>query len=529
MREQEIFSKAAVAAPHHLAAKTGRDLLVQGGSAIEAMLGMAATIAVVYPHMNAIGGDAFWLIREPNGKMLYIEACGYAGSKATIATYRAKGYDSIPPRGPDAAVTIPGTVGGYRLAEEIAAATGGRMPRGDLFADAIRLAREGYAVSTAEARAEPFEFDALKKAPGFAENYLIEDKIPAAGTIRKSPSLADTLEHLARVGFDDFYRGDIAREIAADMERLGIPSTRSDLESYSAILREALSLKLPGRTHYNTPPPTQGIVGLFILGLFDRLGPVHAESFEHIHGLVEAAKRGLALRDKICTDFAHLPRDPADYLKPDLLEREAAMIDIRRAATFPVAAAEGDTVWMGAIDAQGRAVSFIQSIYWEYGSGCVLPATGILMHNRGFYFSLDPRALNPLQPGRRPFHTLTAPMTVFDDGRVMPYGSMGGDGQPQFQAQVFLRSLFDLSLAEAIDRPRFLFGKLWGAETPTLKLEPRFDESLIRKLKSAGHEIEVFTEPYASRFGHAGALMRRRDGSIEAAHDPRSDGGGAGI
>ncbi len=132
---------------------------------------------------------------------------------------------------------------------------------------------------------------------------------------------------------------------------------------------------------------------------------------------------------------------------------------------------------MGAIDAQGRAVSFIQSIYWEYGSGCVLPATGILMHNRGFSFSLDPRALNPLQPGRRPFHTLTAPMAVFDDGRIMPYGSMGGDGQPQFQAQVFLRSLFGLSLAEAIDRPRFLFGKLWGAETPTLKLEPRFDES----------------------------------------------------
>ncbi len=369
----------------------------------------------------------------------------------------------------------------------------------------------------------------MKQAPGFAQNFLIDDKIPAAGTMRKSPKLADTLEHLARAGFADFYRGDIGREIAADMERLGIPSTRSDLESYSAILREPLSLKLPGRTHYNSPPPTQGIVGLFMLGLFDRLGPVRAESFEHIHGLVEAAKRSLALRDRICTDFAHLPRDPADFLKPEVLAREAAMIDMRRAATLPVAAAEGDTVWMGAIDAQGRAVSFIQSIYWEYGSGCVLPATGILMQNRGFSFSLDPRAFNPLQPGRRPFHTLTAPMAVFDDGRVMPYGSMGGDGQPQFQSQVFLRSLFGLSLAEAIDRPRFLFGKLWGAETPTLKLEPRFDESLIRKLKDAGHEIEIFAEPYASRFGHAGALMRRPDGSVEAAHDPRSDGGAAGI
>ncbi|MGA3302556.1 MAG: gamma-glutamyltransferase [Methylovirgula sp.] len=527
MKESEIFPKAAVAAPHHLAAKTGRDLLAQGANAIEAMLGMAATVAVVYPHMNSIGGDSFWLIREPNCKVLYIEACGTAGSKATIAAYRKKGY--IPPRGPGAAVTIPGTVGGYRLAEEIAAAAGGRLPRNDLFADAIRLAREGYPISNAESRAQPLEFDALKQAPGFALNFLIDDKIPARGTERKSPKLADTLEHLVRSGFADFYRGDIGREIAADMERLGIPSTRSDLESYSAILREPLSLKLAGRTHYNTPPPTQGIVGLFMLGLFDRLGPAHAESFEHIHGLVEATKRGLALRDRICTDFAHLPRDPSDYLKPDVLAREAAMIDMNRAAVLPVAAAEGDTVWMGSIDAQGRAVSFIQSVYWEYGSGCVLPATGILMHNRGISFSLDPRALNPLQPGRRPFHTLTAPMAVFDDGRVMPYGSMGGDGQPQFQAQVFLRSLFGLSLAEATDRPRFLFGKLWGAETPTLKLEPRFDESLIRKLKSAGHEIEIYAEPYASRFGHAGALMRRPDGSIEAAHDPRSDGGAAGI
>jgi gamma-glutamyltranspeptidase/glutathione hydrolase len=528
MKESEIFAKAAVAAPHDLAAKTGRDLLAQGANAVEAMIGMAATIAVVYPHMNAIGGDAFWLIREPNGKIFAIEACGYAGSKATIAAYRAKGYDSIPPRGPDAAVTIPGTVGGYRLAEEIAAAESGRLSRGDLFADAIRLAREGYPVSNAESRAEPFEFDALKEAPGFAQTFLIDDKIPAAGTIRRHPKLADTLDHLARSGFADFYRGDISREIAADMEQLGIPSTRGDLEAYSAILREPLSLKLPGYTLYNTPPPTQGIVGLFMLGLFDRLGPVRAESFEHIHGLVEAAKRGLALRDRICTDFDHVPHDPADNLKPDVLAREAAMIDMKRAARFPVAAAESDTVWMGAIDAQGRAVSFIQSIYWEYGSGCVLPATGILMQNRGISFSLDPRALNPLQPGRRPFHTLTAPIAVFDDGRVMSYGSMGGDGQPQFQAQVFLRSLFGLPLAEAIDRPRFLFGKLWGAETPTLKLEPRFDESLVRKLKDAGHDVEIFGEPYASRFGHAGALIRRPNGSIEAAHDPRSDGGAAG-
>jgi oxamate amidohydrolase len=529
MIETEIFQKAAVAAPHHLAAATGRNILAQGGNAIEAILGMAATIAVVYPHMNSIGGDAFWLIREPDGKVLSIEACGYAGEKATIAAYRAKGYDAIPPRGPDAAVTIPGTVGGYQLAHEIAVAVGGRLSRAEFVADAIALARDGYPQSKTEAAVEPFEFEALKQAPGFAENFLIDGKIPPAGTLRRNAKLADTLEHLGRAGFIDFYRGDISREIAADMEKLGIPSTRRDLESFKAELRAPLSLKVAGRTLYNSPPPTQGIAALFMLGLFERLGVAGAESFEHIHGLVEAAKRGLALRDRICTDFAHLPRDPADYLTPDVLAREAAMIDMRRAASIPVPSAESDTVWMGAIDAQGRAVSFIQSIYWEYGSGCVLPRTGILMQNRGFSFSLDPKALNPLQPGRRPFHTLTPPIAVFDDGRIMPYGSMGGDGQPQFQAQIFTRSLFGVPLAEAIDRPRFLYGKLWGAETPTLKLEPRFDETLIRRLKEAGHDVELSAEPYARRFGHAGGLIRHPDGRIEAAHDPRADGGAAGI
>ncbi|MGB8277039.1 MAG: gamma-glutamyltransferase family protein [Methylovirgula sp.] len=529
MNETRIFPKAAVAAPHHLAAETGRALLAEGANAIEAMLGMAATIAVVYPHMNSIGGDAFWLIREPDGKVLYIEACGYAGSKATIAAYRALGYDAIPPRGPHAAVTIPGTVGGYALAHEIAAAAGGRLPRADLLNDAVRLARDGYPQSRAEARAEPFEFDALRAAPGFAKNFLVEGKIPSAGTLRKNPALADTLEHLSRAGFEDFYRGEIGREIAADMERLGVPSTRGDLEAYRAVRREPLSLKLAGRTHYNSPPPTQGIVSLFMLGLFERLGITHAESFEHIHGLVEAAKRGLALRDRICTDFAHLPRDPAEFLTAEVLAREAAMIRMDRAAPIPVPAAPGDTVWMGAIDADGRAVSFIQSIYWEYGSGCVLPTTGILLQNRGFSFSLDAKAFNPLTPGRRPFHTLNPALAVFDDGRIMPYGSMGGDGQPQFQAQIFTRSLFGIPLAEAIDRPRFLYGKLWAAETPTLKLEPRFDDSLIRNLKAAGHDVEIAAEPYVSQFGHAGALIWHKDGHIEATHDPRSDGGAAGI
>ncbi len=201
---------------------------------------------------------------------------------------------------------------------------------------------------------------------------------------------------------------------------------------------------------------------------------------------------------------------------------------MKRASPYPVAPGVGDTVWMGAIDASGLAVSYIQSLYWEYGSGCVLPRTGVLMQNRGVSFSLDAKSANPLAPGRRPFHTLNPALASFDDGRVMCYGAMGGDGQPQFQAQVFTRYLFGETLAGAIDAPRFLFGRTWASPTRALRLEERFDSELIAQLRSVGHDVEMLG-PYDEGVGHAGGLIRYRDGRIEAAHDPRSNGGAAGF
>ena len=535
--ESQTFERAAAAAPHQAAADAGRDILAAGGNAIEAMIAMAAVIAVVYPHMNAIGGDGFWLIREPGGRVRCIEAAGPAGSRATPQRYAELGYDRIPPRGPHAAVTVPGTVGGWILAREMAQAithAGGRLPLADLLHRAIALAGEGYPQSPSEARTVPFEFAALRQAPGFTEAFLIDGAIPKAGTPRRAPKLAATLEQLAHAGLDDFYRGDIGREIAADIDRIGAMATREDLAAYRAQWRAPLSLRLadgtPGaRTHFNAPPPTQGLASLIILGLFDRLGPVRPESFEHIHGLIEASKRALAIRDRVVTDYDRLRVDPGDFLTPRALAREASTIDMGRAAAGPVKPASGDTVWMGAIDASGLAVSFIQSIFWEYGSGCVLPATGVLLQNRGFAFSLDPAAVNPLQPGRRPPHTLNPPLCVFDDGRVVSYGAMGGDGQPQFQAQLFTRLLKGEGVASALDKPRFLHGKSWGTDTTALTVEPRFDEALLRRLRGAGHELRVIEQPYADLLGHAGALVRRPDGHIEAGHDPRSDGGAAGV
>jgi gamma-glutamyltranspeptidase/glutathione hydrolase len=185
---------------------------------------------------------------------------------------------------------------------------------------------------------------------------------------------------------------------------------------------------------------------------------------------------------------------------------------------------------MGAVDRDGCAVSFIQSTYWEFGSGVVLRDTGITWQNRGISFSLDPGDLNTLEPGRKPFHTLNPALALFDDGRSMPYGTMGGEGQPQTQAAVFTRyARFGMALQQAVDAPRWLLGRTWGDVSTTLKLESRFDPRLVQRLREAGHDVELLEQAYSDTMGHAGALVRHPDGRIEGAADPRSDGAAAGV
>jgi oxamate amidohydrolase len=520
--------RGVAAAPHRAAAEAGRDVLADGGTALEAMVAMAATIAAVYPHMNHVGGDGFWLWREPSGRIRTIEAAGYAGERAQPDLYRE--YEAIPPRGPLAALTVPGAVGGWSLALEAARAAGGKVPLDVLFAPAIRAAREGYAVVGSQARLTAEKLAELQDVPGFAATFLVDGKPPAEGAVLRQVALADTLDHLAHAGLDDFYRGDVAREIAADLEKVGSPVTRRDLERYRATLRDPLELRVSCGTLYNTPPPTQGLASLIILGLFDRLRVAEPEGFDHVHGIVEATKRAFSIRERYVTDHDHLPHPPDRYLEPRFLDAEAARIDRRKAAPWPAPAGEGGTVWMGAADAFGCVVSYIQSLYWEFGSGCVLPATGVLMQNRGASFALDPGAVNPLEPGRRPFHTLNPALAVLDDRRIMAYGTMGGDGQPQTQAALFTRHvLFRQPLADAIDKPRWLLGRTWGSAVTNLRLESRFDETLIDRLLSAGHDVEVLPEPYSDLVGHAGAVVLHPDGTLEGAHDPRADGGAAGV
>lgn len=514
-------------APHHLAAQAGRDVLKAGGNAVEAMVAAAASIAVVYPHMNAIGGDGFWLIHEPGKRPIAIDACGSSAALADRDFYA--GHTQIPSRGPLAALTVAGTVGGWAEALAQTAHWQPQLTLSDLLADAIGHARRGIVVSRSQAQLTRSKLAELQGVPGFAEVYLPGGQPPREGDLLRQPALAETLQRLADAGLDDFYRGELAARMAADLERLGSPLRLADLQNYRARAVEPLSVRLNDATLYNMPPPTQGLASLLILGIFEKLGIEQAEGFAHVHGLVESTKQAFLIRDRVVTDPARVPEDPQSLLADANLQRLAANIDPQQALAWPQPAQPGDTIWMGCIDAEGRAVSFIQSVYWEFGSGVVLPSTGVAWQNRGISFSLDPAALQSLEPGRKPFHTLNPALALFDDGRTLSYGTMGGEGQPQTQAAILSRYRLGSDLQAAVSAPRWLLGRTWGDVSTTLKLESRFPAELVEQLRQAGHIVELLDEPFSDTMGHAGALLRQPNGVLEGAADPRSDGSVCGL
>jgi gamma-glutamyltranspeptidase/glutathione hydrolase len=273
------------------------------------------------------------------------------------------------------------------------------------------------------------------------------------------------------------------------------------------------------------------VVSLLILAILDKIGlkgldPMGAE---YVHLCVEATKQAFAIRDKYVTDPAHMAVHAQSLLDDDIVATLAAKIRRDRAAPWGRNAKPGDTVWMGVIDKEGRAVSFIQSIYHEFGTGIVLKESGVNWQNRGASFSLDPKALLVIKPGKKPFHTLNPALALFNDGRVMPYGTMGGDGQPQTQCAVFTRiANFGMNPQDAIAAPRWLLGRTWGNPSDTLKLESRFDASVFEGLRARGHDVEKLGE-FDESVGHAGALIRTRDGGLTGGFDPRSDGGVVGF
>jgi gamma-glutamyltranspeptidase/glutathione hydrolase len=518
-----------VTSPHHLASEAGLRILREGGNAIEATIAMAASLAVVYPHMTSIGGDGFWLIAPAGQRPVALDGCGGAAAAATPAFYRSHGLDAVPWRGPLAANTVAGTVGGWGEALGLSAKLGGRLPLSRVLEDAIWSADHGFPVTASQNALTSAKWRELKDAPNFAKTFLQDGQPPLEGAIMRLPALAESLRRIGRDGPRSFYAGGLARDIAADLARCGSPVSAVDLAGFTADRREPLNVHVRGAELFNFPPPTQGLASLMILALFDRLGVGEAESFAHIHGLIEATKQAFLVRDRIIGDPFSMLEKAETFLTDAALDALAQNIGRDHALAWPRPSEPGDTVWLGAIDKDGLAVSFIQSIYFEYGSGCVLENTGIVWQNRGASFALSGDGPRLIAPARKPFHTLNPAMAFFDDGRRMVYGTMGGEGQPQTQAAVFSRyAFFGQGLQAAITAPRWLLGKTWGENSVTLKIENRFDPELVAALLKAGHVIELLPA-FDSTMGHAGAVVRHVAGSFEGATDPRSDGAAVGF
>jgi len=520
-----LGTRGAVVAPHSLASQAGLAILREGGNAIEATIAVASTLAVVYPHMTGIGGDGFWLLRSPGEGVQSIDACGRSGAQVHAALYGNAA--SIPWRGPLAANTVAGTVSGWgRAYEHSRTSWGGRLPFARLLESAIAYARDGFPVTHSQAHNTRVKQAELIAQPGFAAAFLQDGELPRYGSRHRFPALAATLQRLAEAGADDFYRGELAAQIATDLARVGSPVTQADLVAHEASLQAPISLRVSGAHLYNQAPPTQGLASLLILGLFDRLRQPGwtPDTLEGIHALVEATKQSFIVRDRHVADASLMSATPEQLLSPTALDRMAAKVPLTHASPWPAPLSDGDTTWMGVVDAQGRAVSMIQSIYFEFGSGVVLPTTGINWQNRGCSFDLTPGRLRSLGPGLKPFHTLNPAMAELDDGRLLVYGTMGGEGQPQTQAAVFARAIWGgHDVRSAIAAPRWLLGRTWAEPSTSLKVEARFPAAVIEGLRALGHPVEV-VDDFDERMGHAGALMLHPEGWIEGGEDPRSDG-----
>jgi oxamate amidohydrolase len=513
--------RGMVISPHHLASQAGLEVLKDGGDAVEAAVAVAACLAVIYPHMTGIGGDGFWLIAEPDGRTHAIDACGRAAAMADLGLY--EGLMEIPRRGPLAANTVAGTISGWT------AALGGRprrLPVARLLRDAIHYAETGFALTRGGAETAASKGPELRRLPGaYAEIFEPNGRPLLEGERVRQPQLAETLRRLCSDGLASFYEGEVAADLAEDLQAVGSPVTAGDLAAHRATRPVPLSLEIPGVRLFNTAPPTQGLASLLILGLFARRSAGEPDGFEHVHHLVEATKQAFLVRDEHVGDLDWMSLDPQALLDDGAaLDAMASRIDSLHALPWPQPPSAGDTTWFGAVDGDGRAVSAIQSTYFEFGSGVLLPRTGVVWQNRGSSFRLAPSGWNALRPARKPFHTLNPALARFSDGRIMAYGTMGGEGQPQTQAAVFTRyAQFGIPLQEAISAPRWLLGRTWGDNSTSLKIEDRFKPALYEALRAAGHTVEVVA-PYTSQMGHAGAIVKHAGGLVEGASDPRSDG-----
>jgi gamma-glutamyltranspeptidase/glutathione hydrolase len=493
-------TKGVIATPHRTATEVGAQVLRDGGNAVDAVIAANAVLCVVYPHMTSVGGDLMAIVwpagaAEPVGLI----GAGRSGELATIDSVRSRGHDEMPERG-ILTVTVPGTVEAWgRLLERF-----GTLGLGAVLEPAASLAADGYVITPQLSDFLKSGAALLSKEPAAHALYPPME----AGMLLRNPDLASVLRDIGRGGINTFYRGEIAAAMVSAIARRDGLVTARDMATHRSQWVEPLIMEYRGVRVYELPPPTQGLAALAILA---RLNALPREELQPGPGFVAHFKRirdeCYPLRDRYITDpdFAVAPAEP--FLDPGHVAASGA--GIRDG---------GDTVYLCAADEQGNLVSLIQSVAFDFGSGIVAEGTGVLLQNRGSYFSLAPDHVNRLEPRKRTMHTLIPAMATRDGRPWAIFGTMGGDGQAQLQAQVLV-NLVDhrLEPAEAVSRPRIRV-QAGGARTSIEADYPRAAE-----LARSDRRFELMPKGHWS-FGHAHAILIDGPSAWRAGADPRSDG-----
>ena len=507
------FGHAAVATSEPLAVQAGLAVLRRGGNAVDAAIATAAVLTVTEPVSNGLGSDAFALVWD--GSELHgLNASGRAPAAWTPQHFA--GAAGVPINGWNAA-TVPGAVSAWRaLSDKF-----GALSFGDLLVDAIRIAREGYGVGPITAISWANQVERFRDSASWRETFMPGGAAPRAGDLFKMPGAADALELIAVTGGDAFYTGAIAEEIARQSKAEGGAMSMDDLAAHTADWVDPIKMDAFGVTTQEIPPNGQGITALIALGLLDRLDlGDDPDSARALHLEIEAVKLAMADTALHVADLEHMKISAADLLDPAYLDERVKLIDPYKAQEpGPGIHLPGGTILLTTADRDGMMVSFIQSNYMGFGSGCVVGKFGVSMQNRGAGFSLDPASPNVVAPGKRPFHTIIPGFVTKGAGPLMAFGMMGGPIQAQGHAQLVTRMVrFGQPVQAAIDAPRFriLSGR-------SIAIERHIGEATMETLAAMGHVIQNDAPGVAFGFGGAQAIMRHGD-LYAAGSDTRKDG-----
>jgi len=515
-----------IATPHYLASFAGARILLKGGNAFDAAVAANAVLNVVYPHNCSPGGDAFWLIFESKtGKLRALNGSGRSPYGATRSSFNERGLSRIPLRG-ILSVTVPGTVDSWCTVLE----EHGGMKLSELLEPAIHYAQNGFPVSEKLSEAIRDNASILSANQYAAKIFLRGGKVPEPGEILIQEDLARTFKEIAAQGRDAFYRGKISKAIVDFSRRIGGLLSEEDFADHRSDWVEPISTTYRDYDVYAFPPNSQGITTLLELNLVEGFDPrmLGYLSADLIHLLVEAKKLAFADRDRYISDPEKVKVPVRELLSKDYATRRREEINSQRAmvSARPGNPVGGDTIYLAIVDKEGNAVSLIQSIYFSFGSGLVAGDTGILLQNRGAYFSLEEDHVNRLEPGKRTLHTLAPAMMFKDDRLRMVFGTMGGDGQPQTHLQLIVNILdFKMNVQEAIEAPRWRHGRVTiGESQDLLHLEEGISPDVAKRLQEIGHRIEILNR-WNENFGHAQAiLVNPRNNVLMGGADPRGDG-----